>query len=151
MKEFFRNNSLNAQNCCNNSHWGCDHNGNGGGNGSQMPDMPDMPDMPGMPNMPSMPGMPGMPSVPGMTGCMPDFEPVQPGEGPAGSVTPTLPGGEATGPAGGIQSPCNSCVIQHVGMAQAYVPYQEDFSVMSLEQSLACGTAFPVLSMPYQR
>jgi hypothetical protein len=46
---------------------------------------------------------------------------------------------------------CNDCVIDHVGLAQAYIPYQTDFVTFSQEESLACGTIFPQLSIPYTR
>lgn len=44
---------------------------------------------------------------------------------------------------------CNACVIDAIGLAQAYVPYQPDATTMGLEQSLVCGTAFPSLVKPY--
>lgn len=46
---------------------------------------------------------------------------------------------------------CNDCVMEHVGLAQAYVPYQTEFTTFSQEESLACGTVFPQLVMPYTR
>jgi len=46
---------------------------------------------------------------------------------------------------------CNDCVMEHVGLAQAYVPYQTDFTIFSQEESLACGTVFPQLVIPYCR
>ncbi len=44
---------------------------------------------------------------------------------------------------------CNTCVLEAIGLAQAYVPYQPDGKTMGLEQSLVCGTAFPGLVKPY--
>ncbi|MCI1959742.1 MAG: spore coat associated protein CotJA [Clostridia bacterium] len=46
---------------------------------------------------------------------------------------------------------CNDCIIERVGFADAYVPYQTEFAVMCPEKSLVCGTAFAVLAMPYTR
>ncbi|MEA5084101.1 MAG: spore coat associated protein CotJA [Lachnospiraceae bacterium] len=44
---------------------------------------------------------------------------------------------------------CNDCVMEHVGLAQAYVPYQTEFKTFSQEDGLACGTIFPQLVIPY--
>lgn len=44
---------------------------------------------------------------------------------------------------------CNTCVIERVGLAQAFVPTQPFQQPMSQEQSLVCGTAFSDLVMPY--
>lgn len=46
---------------------------------------------------------------------------------------------------------CNDCIIEHVGYAQAYVPYQEDITLLSPEEAVACGTVFPMLVQPYRR
>jgi hypothetical protein len=46
-------------------------------------------------------------------------------------------------------SDCNSCVIDAIGLAQAYVPYQPEAATMAAEQSLVCGTVFPSLVKPY--
>ena len=45
---------------------------------------------------------------------------------------------------------CNDCVIEHSGLAEAYVPYQTDFDIMSAEESLIAGTTFKSLNMPYE-
>lgn len=50
-----------------------------------------------------------------------------------------------------ISNDCNECVLAITGYAQAYVPYQQEWAVMSKEQSLACGTAFAPLVMPYTK
>lgn len=44
---------------------------------------------------------------------------------------------------------CNACVIEQVGLAQAFVPSQPWQMPVSEEQSLVCGTAFADLTMPY--
>lgn len=44
---------------------------------------------------------------------------------------------------------CNDCVLEDVGLAQAYVPYQNYETLFAPEQGLVCGTAFPSLVMPY--
>ncbi len=44
---------------------------------------------------------------------------------------------------------CNDCVLERVGLSQAYVPYQNYEALFAPEQSLVCGTAFPSLVMPY--
>lgn len=44
---------------------------------------------------------------------------------------------------------CNSCVLQSIGLAQAFVPFQPNANTMDKEQSLVCGTAFPDLVQPY--
>lgn len=44
---------------------------------------------------------------------------------------------------------CNRCVIERIGLAQAFVPFQPNANAMEPEQALVCGTAFPDLSMPY--
>lgn len=44
---------------------------------------------------------------------------------------------------------CNACVIERVGLAQAFVPSQPFGELKDQEQSLICGTVFPELSMPY--
>ena len=46
---------------------------------------------------------------------------------------------------------CNSYLIKTIGLATAYVPYQEKSVIMDSEKSLACGTVFPDLVMPYQK
>lgn len=46
---------------------------------------------------------------------------------------------------------CNTCVMNEIGLAQAYVPYQMDGTPMGLEQSLVCGTAFEGLVHPYMQ
>lgn len=51
----------------------------------------------------------------------------------------------------GISDSCNECVIQKVGLAQAYVPYQATFNVMNPERSLCNGTAFQELISPYKK
>lgn len=44
---------------------------------------------------------------------------------------------------------CSSCVIERIGLAQAYVPSQPYTTPMEQEQSLVCGTTFSELVMPY--
>ena len=44
---------------------------------------------------------------------------------------------------------CNDCVLESVGLSQAYVPYQNYETLFAPEQGLVCGTAFPSLVMPY--
>ena len=44
---------------------------------------------------------------------------------------------------------CDACVIEQVGLAQAYVPSQPYQKPMGQEQSLVCGTTFASLVMPY--
>ena len=44
---------------------------------------------------------------------------------------------------------CNACVMEHIGLAQAFVPFQPAQMPMEQEQSLVCGTAFSDLVMPY--
>ncbi len=51
--------------------------------------------------------------------------------------------------AAAIPNPCNACVIERVGLAQAMVPFQPYEAPMEQEQSLVCGTAFADLAMPY--
>ena len=46
---------------------------------------------------------------------------------------------------------CNECIVEHTGYAQAYVPYQEDFTLFSPEEALCHGTIFPVLVQPYRK
>ena len=44
---------------------------------------------------------------------------------------------------------CNACVIERIGLAQAFVPAQPFEQPMEQEQSLVCGTVFSDLAMPY--
>lgn len=44
---------------------------------------------------------------------------------------------------------CNACVMERIGLAQAFVPTQPWQMPMSEEQSLVCGTVFSDLAMPY--
>ena len=44
---------------------------------------------------------------------------------------------------------CSYCVIERIGLAQAFVPAQPYTAPMDQEQSLICGTAFSELAMPY--
>lgn len=44
---------------------------------------------------------------------------------------------------------CNTCVLQSIGLAQAFVPFQPNANTMEPAQSLICGTAFSDLVMPY--
>ena len=44
---------------------------------------------------------------------------------------------------------CNACVMERIGLAQAFVPVQPWQMPMSEEQSLVCGTVFADLTMPY--
>ena len=46
---------------------------------------------------------------------------------------------------------CNSCIIDKIGLAAAYVPYQEKSVLMESDKSLTCGTVFPELVMPYKK
>jgi hypothetical protein len=46
---------------------------------------------------------------------------------------------------------CNDSLIEMIGLADAYVPYQTEFSLMSPEKSLVCGTVFAGLVIPYKR
>ena len=46
---------------------------------------------------------------------------------------------------------CNNCVMEKIGLAQAYVPFQRFSTLYSQEEALAAGTAFPELNMPYQK
>ena len=49
------------------------------------------------------------------------------------------------------EAECFEWLNAKIGIASAYVPFQEDFVVMGEEKSLACGTVFPGLSMPYEK
>ena len=44
---------------------------------------------------------------------------------------------------------CNTCVMERIGLAQAYIPSQPYTTPMEQEQSLVCGTTFTELVMPY--
>lgn len=44
---------------------------------------------------------------------------------------------------------CSSCVLERIGLAQAYIPAQPYTTPMEQEQSLVCGTTFSELVMPY--
>ena len=44
---------------------------------------------------------------------------------------------------------CSSCVMERIGLAQAYVPSQPYNTLIEQEQSLVCGTTFSELIMPY--
>lgn len=44
---------------------------------------------------------------------------------------------------------CSTCVMERIGLAQAYVPSQPYTTPMEQEQSLVCGTTFSELVMPY--
>ena len=48
-------------------------------------------------------------------------------------------------------SDCNNCVLDHTGLAQVYVPFQENFEIMEGCCSLMYGTVFPCLVQPYER
>jgi hypothetical protein len=48
-------------------------------------------------------------------------------------------------------SDCNDCVIENVGMAQAYIPFQTEFNPMEPCCSLMYGTVFPCLVQPYNK
>lgn len=56
-------------------------------------------------------------------------------------ISPTLPAQDC--------QDCNACVIEKIGLAQAFVPAQPYQAPSTPEQSLICGTAFSDLSMPY--
>ena len=44
---------------------------------------------------------------------------------------------------------CSRCVMDRIGLAQAFVPAQPYTAPMEQEQSLVCGTVFSELIMPY--
>ena len=44
---------------------------------------------------------------------------------------------------------CSACVIERIGLAQAFIPSQPYEALKDQEQSLVCGTVFSELSMPY--
>ena len=44
---------------------------------------------------------------------------------------------------------CSNCVMNRIGLAQAYVPSQPYTTPTEEEQSLICGTGFSDLAMPY--
>ena len=46
-------------------------------------------------------------------------------------------------------SDCSTCVIDRIGLAQAFIPSQPYEALKDQEQSLVCGTVFSDLSMPY--
>ncbi len=46
---------------------------------------------------------------------------------------------------------CNQCVIDKIGLAQAYIPYQTDMSMMDGVSGLKAGTVFTQLNQPYQK
>jgi len=46
---------------------------------------------------------------------------------------------------------CNDCMLENVGLARAYVPYQCDLDVMTKEASLVHGTVFARLVKPYKK
>ncbi|MEA4815444.1 MAG: spore coat associated protein CotJA [Lachnospiraceae bacterium] len=46
---------------------------------------------------------------------------------------------------------CMDWLRTRIGLANAYVPFQEEFVVMGEENSLVCGTVFPALAMPYKK
>lgn len=46
---------------------------------------------------------------------------------------------------------CNECVVNRIGYAQAYVPYQTDTEMYGTEMGLESGTVFTALNMPYKR
>lgn len=52
---------------------------------------------------------------------------------------------------GSMSVQCNTCVMNHVGLAQAYVPYQMELGLKDQETALACGTAFSQLVQPWVR
>ena len=60
-----------------------------------------------------------------------------------------LPGSENNGNPISSGSDCNACVLEKIGLAQAFVPSQPYETPSSAEQSLICGTAFAALSIPY--
>lgn len=45
---------------------------------------------------------------------------------------------------------CNNCVMNMVGLAQAYVPFQGKYTLLSECRSLLNGTVFQQLVMPYK-
>ncbi len=46
---------------------------------------------------------------------------------------------------------CNDCIIERVGLSEAYVPYQTDFDIMETDESLVLGTTFKNLVIPYKK
>ena len=77
---------------------------------------------------------------------LPELEPVIPMNQPPVRVDRTV---VSTPASRTVREDCNTCVIDAIGLAQAYVPYQPDAVTMAAEQSLVCGTAFPSLVKPY--
>lgn len=69
------------------------------------------------------------------------------------NMTPSIPsnGGNMIPGMSMGDSSCNQWVIDRVGLAQAYVPYQNTFNTMSEDKSLACGTIFSELVQPYKK
>lgn len=45
---------------------------------------------------------------------------------------------------------CNDCIIERIGLSEAYVPYQTDFDIMEADKALMLGTAFKNLVIPYR-
>ena len=48
-------------------------------------------------------------------------------------------------------SECNDCLLENIGLARAYVPFQCDIDVMTPDSSLVNGTAFARLVKPYKK
>lgn len=46
-------------------------------------------------------------------------------------------------------SNCSPCVLNQIGIAQAYIPSQKYSPPMPQEQNLLCGTVFSELIIPY--
>ena len=46
---------------------------------------------------------------------------------------------------------CNDCMLENVGLAKGYVPYQCDLDVMMPDVSLINGTVFAGLVKPYKK
>ena len=49
------------------------------------------------------------------------------------------------------ENSCNQCVVDNIGYAQAYIPYQENTTLMSENESFTSGTVFEALSKPYEK
>lgn len=72
------------------------------------------------------------------TQMMPDVLPCQ--KMPVDQPQPMMP-----------DTSCNACVLDKIGLAQAYIPYQTTLNIMGEARSLACGTIFSDLVSPYRK
>lgn len=46
---------------------------------------------------------------------------------------------------------CNDCMLENVGLARGYVPFQCSLEIMMPDASLVNGTVFPCLVKPYKK